>query len=375
MQKANVLRSLTAVVFFSWLFFSSRLSADVYSAMNTGATASNGYAGIEAAFLGDITVTGSTSFMGWLSIGSAATVSISSSATANYNCVGEFCGTLAGSGSHLIVGSDLWCGPSFAIVGGIRITSLSANQPYGIMLSGGLTLSAALQLGDGIFLDGGGNTVTLASSGYIVLDSSATVTLKNMTLCVKTTTPFYWNSNDARVALENVKVVLDPSLGGEVQLDGHGTHYGNLTISRSVSIDGAGQTFNYNSNVTNNDFSSSLLIADSSTLLIGPGVTFKLSSDFTTKNAKMYFKGSGSMLKLDNCTFALPVAGITNPGAALERGCVVFDNRVLIANESNTAAVKGLVLGDGSSASNNVAVKVHAGAQVVIDGFMDHRPA
>lgn len=225
-------------------------------------------------------------------------------------------------------------------------------------------------------MDGCGNKVYL--SGVFTIGANATLVLKNMNLIISTSSPFVFASASSKLILQDVNIFLSPTslAGAPVFFDNSGSRRGCLTIKGLVTMNGYGQTFDFNSDSTSNTGSSAMYIDDNATLKISSGVNFKVSANSTgaTKNQRVYLNGAGSTLHLDNCTFTVPTSG-SNPGLRLERGLVLFSNHVLLANSSNTEALKGLWFGDGSSSSNNAHIKLLSGAQLVVDGYLFHAPA
>lgn len=389
MKKKKFLNKRDLSLFLLGLVFVSRVHTDVtVDARNLGLLNSNNAAltAPEAVvYSAAQTPSGAAIYRGYVSFVSSLTIEANGSVFFD-ECVGWVLGSLifGNANSILDIGSvGMRCGSTFSMTGPGQIRA-SGSLPGVMFLSGNLTVSHVFNIradaGSGqVVIDGGGKTLTIGSGGQFVINyaGSGTLTLRNMKLVLATTTPFKFpnNAGASKLTLQNVDIFLDPSLSGAVSFDASGSHYGQLVIQGCVSISGQGKSFDYNSNGTFLTPTSSILIDDNASLTVNRGVTFKLSSDLTPINEKIYLKGTSSSLIFNGSTFQLPVTGLTYPGLQLERGNLIFSNKVHLSNEGNDVAIKGLILGDGSLSANNVNTKVCSGAAVILNGYLFHNPA
>lgn len=230
-----------------------------------------------------------------------------------------------------------------------------------IFLDGSLTLpSHTITIGSeglsSLVIDGQGNDVTFGiESKFAVTGASGfdggVLTLKNMTIYGLTSGNF---CGSGTVILQNVVIVL-PGIEDAWTVNQAGLR---IQIQDDVAIIGNG-TFTCCGDAT------TLEINSGSSLYVGLGATLDWKN-----RIGFIMSDSSSSLYLDGCTLKIN-SGLTNKGMLIQKGRVVFDNKVTI-NDSGDTAKYGLKLGDVDDYTKVVAVEVLAGARVEVNGYMYH---
>lgn len=300
---------------------------------------------------------------------------IPSSGTVFYDTDGPVYGniTFGNSSSILQLGSDL----HFGTGGGFSGAGTIDGQSNTIFLGSDQTFNQALTLTNSLIIDGLGHTLTLGdgiTDGYFAMDNRSTLTLKNINLIVVNSggaDPFQrLNTKAGYVALQNVNVYLQKN----TTLFGNSSDKLNMTnINGFVGIYGPYIAYASSTRFDNPQSLTNITIQPSSTLYFGPGTIFDLSSLTMTPAKKIGFIDNSSTLWLDGC--ALKDIGATNPGINVIKGTVLFDDKVVVQNDSvtNKNIAQGLVFGDGATSDNDVNVRVLGEAYVVLNGGMHYK--
>lgn len=201
------------------------------------------------------------------------------------------------------------------------------------------TTTFRLDFDGNVTFDGNGKSLTISPTNGIYVASNSTLTLKNMTLEGVSSTALVGAASTSKIVMENVTILL---------ADNATFATGAIDVVRNVSITG-GKRFVYTS-------TSPLTVKTQSALTIGRDTTYSYDPTNDATDV-LRFTDSTSQMVLDNCT--LEIASV---GAVLTAGTLVIDS---------TASVNGspgsLVLGDGTVAGNNVAVKIGSSATLNID--------
>ena len=230
-----------------------------------------------------------------------------------------------------------------------------------LVLTSSLVIPAGktLTLGSNIIIDGQGNNLVMGAGAKLQLDTTASVTLRNLN---------WFNDGDgsiinitddnAQITLDNVNTAFDTDVA---------FNNGYLFIANDVSVQGP-KKLTYGS-------LKPLTVEPFAQLKFDFGSTFSFSPNPTgphTINDKNLLRltDSTSELYFNNCTVAAPDYGLK-----LTKGTVLFDNKVNI--EGNTTVVDAnhsIELGDGT-ANGEVEVKVLSGANVTVNGYLFHNTA
>lgn len=351
----------------------SSVRADDWISMGTGGAFPNGYAG-------SFIITSTKVIRG--SVICKQGFGLASTGALFYDADGPVYGKVefTGSGGALILGSDLRLGTTtllrasvadtyLTVTGGSSSSSSTSNR---IILGGDTRLTFTLRIHDNsLVIDGRGHTLELGAP--IRLESTLNgstwptyLTLQNMRLLIKnpglsgsSVTPFEVSAvaaNNCKITLQDVDVCLQPDK--TVQWPSTCE----LHFKNRVRLLGQGGTFkaSYLSSGC-----KTLTIDASSSLYVGPGVTFSVWGDQVVNTGKLAFSGLSSALWLDGCTVDVGSVGTTNtPGLKLgTTGCLYFDNKVTLSSTTagsvDTSSSRGVMI-----SASAVDVHVRGGAYV-----------
>jgi hypothetical protein len=218
-------------------------------------------------------------------------------------------------------------------------------------------------------IDGAGHTLTMLGASAFKPNSGITITLKNMTLV------FDNALNDeygvfgswwfATYVLENVTLKFFPRPGLTASVVYVGSAAQAVVIRGKVAIEAFGMLIN----LVDQGSGGTITVEKNSTLYIAPGMQL-IACNAGAPTFTML--DQTSVLHLNECDFYTGDSGLS-----LTKGTVVFENRVRIFNKNygsgtNTNMANAFIFGDGSSASNDVNVRVLSGAYVTLNGCLKY---
>jgi hypothetical protein len=211
-------------------------------------------------------------------------------------------------------------------------------------------------------IDGQGQSITLNGANALRIDAGVSVTLRNMNLVLSNLNPIWLADHSSVLVLDNVNVIFNVSGGGTYSLNSASSNGGQFWVANNVTFCGVGKkastTFSYNSNNT-------LGIGAGAQLTIGDGVNFSYGGG---SNNQIIMVSAASKLRFDNSTLTVP-SGV---GLKLLKGMLVFDNLCHIVNTGATSSTGGVVLGDGTSYTNNVDLRLLGDATLIVDGYLGY---
>ena len=286
-----------------------------------------------------------------------------------------------GASSTLQLGSDLRLGTTgwfngdsttYGSISGAGNPAAGAAAGNAILMGGDQTLAGNLTITSTLIIDGCGHTLTVSSNGRFTLDNRSTLTLRNMDLVISVTSPFTTTGVQGYIGLENVNIFLTQNS----TIFGSTTNALNMTrIQGFVGVWGPYRAYANSTRFDNpNGYKTNIAINQGSTLYIGPGTTLDLKNLAMPKANKIGLNDSTSTLWLDGCELYWGTTTAANLGLQLQRGTLLLDDKVKITDTSspNNAVDTGFVLGDGSSSSNDVDVRVLGGGYVIMNGAMKY---
>lgn len=339
----------------------------------TSNTSSTNLAAGPAVFNSPWTLANTESLKGYIQL--KAGLRVPASATCSLDLFLPVGGQLnLGNASRLFLGADLSLTSSCALTIGTAanntVTLSTTSTQATIYMGGDFTFPArrSLVLANNMSftLDGRGHTLSFADNvTTFTVNSGANLTLSNM------------NVNGLQ--------------GGGVQLAGNG----HVTLQNCILNIPSGQTCILGSSyveITDNvlvrgggildiGLTSTMTINAKSMLTIDEGTTLKYRSASISDRSRLKFGNQAtSVLYLRGGNFSAPAAALLAAphGVKLLAGTIYLDNAVTFYNDAtgdgtgafNSNASKAITLGDGSSAANDVLVKVFAGANVVPNGYV-----
>lgn len=278
-----------------------------------------------------------------------------------------------GNASTLTLLSDLSLTSSCALTIGAVVNdaaTLSPTNPATIYMGGDFTLPARCSLilasNLTLTLDGRGHTLTFADNvTTFTVNAGANLTLSNMNVNGLQSGGVQLAGN-GHVTLQNC--ILNIPAGQTCTL---GASY--VEITDNVLVRGGG--------ILDIGLTSTMTINAKSMLTIDEGSTLKYRSASISDRSRLKFGNqTTSVLYLRGGNFSAPAAALLAAphGVKLLAGTIYLDNAVAFHNDAtgdgtgdfNSNSAKAITLGDGSSAANDVLVKVFAGANVTPNGYL-----
>jgi len=215
-----------------------------------------------------------------------------------------------------------------------------------LVMNCNVTLNALLTFTNNCVVEGRGHTLDVTAGGIAVGANSSAVLLKNMILKNVGVGKMYCFDNTGTFSLENVTCILDAY---------YSFTQGILEIFDEVKITGLNQVFAYQSTQTST-------ITANATLFFDTTMTFSYASN---ANNLLTFANNTSYLHLYETTLFA-----SNVGLSLTKGALVVDGQCPVQSAATTSA-KGILIGDGVSAANNLITMVLAESGLnVQSGFL-----
>jgi len=237
---------------------------------------------------------------------------------------------------------------------------------------------------DDVVIDGQGGSLLLGNGTQFIIDSNATLTLRNLTLkhlsgVAHSAGGIVFVDNSGNLALQNVVVDIDGTYSFDV---------GSLYIHGDVVIDGGPYSDQNFSGTVNTRFVHSsihdipnqkpLRIDKDSMLYFDNGVTFvydhhSAASDLCRQQLLM--TDTSSRLYLNGCILQVAVDNSQKGGLELWKGTLILDNRVTLSNYNvdtgwaNQDEEKGIIFGQPPEDLN---IYVLGGARVDTFGFINY---
>lgn len=227
-------------------------------------------------------------------------------------------------------------------------TSATATVTYGansrLVLGADQTTTQTLTFDGACVLDGSGHSLTISESNGIEIKEGSSLLIKNMTLRGVSGTALQCLATTGSVTCENVTFVLADDTTFDT---------GSLQIKDRVTLMG-GKRFSYASAQTATiNAHSSLVIARDTTYVYSPSDETRAALQFTDDTSRMVFEA--------DATFE-----VANSGVLLTKGVIAITNTATFTSLA-TELAGAITLGDGETATNNVAVKISPGAKLIVD--------
>lgn len=288
---------------------------------------------------------------------------LAASSTVNFDCTGPINGKIKfGNNATMSLFHDLLLGSTASFSTDGSLGNVKGNG-FSLTLTNSLFIPERVLFED-IVIDGRGNTLVISQDNAfnVYTDLSLGVTLKNMSITITTQHPFACLPENVSLTLQNVKLIIDTPT-----FTFHSGPSCRLNIEGDCSIEGVnGSVFQFFNN-PDQEAQNILTLCSGATLRIDHNIIF----DWQSGADALRMTDATSTLFLNGATLTVPSA----TGLRLLKGRLILDNKVLIDNEGNTDLTKGLILGDGVNASNNVDVNVLGGAYVAVNGSLWHNAA
>jgi hypothetical protein len=240
-------------------------------------------------------------------------------------------------------------GQQHAVIYGNNATIFLNNDLY-LPASRAILLPTDTQL----IIDGNGHALWFDSNFSFSILSGAQLTLKNIRLRNLSGE----NSFTCTGTLEFINT--------RVYLDNNWTLSGPKLILKDITqISGYNKIFSFASG-------QDLQIQKGGTLYLDTGTTF---SWVTNRRYGLTLENTDATIYLNNSTLFIQPTGPETSGLRLTKGSLIFDNHVIINNETNSTQARSLELGDGASAANDLNIHVLSGARIEVYGYLWHNPA
>ncbi len=284
-----------------------------------------------------------------------------SSVTCTFDSVFPVSGDIYLNGGSLFLGTDLifknrttWY-TSGDIVGNDYLVDFSSSvtglgsQTYEqtfddtiVNINSDLIVSGTVKFKGNCLLNGNGKRILLDSDGYLVVDSNATVTFKDVHIDGLLDNKICMLSDESKIVFDDIRLIQD----GDFYFNN-----GSFKIFNDVDLVGS-YTFFYQS-------SQSSTIDTHSNLNISQGLKLSIGKKNGVDDIEpLKFIDETSVLNLENCCLS-----ITPSGMSLLSGLMILDRGVEIEINS-TNSTHGLILGDGTE-DNNMNFRFHPGARVL----------
>ncbi|NHJ84794.1 MAG: hypothetical protein FK734_04985 [Asgard group archaeon] len=272
----------------------------------------------------------------------------------NFNC------PISLNGGTLALDGDLYLSSTTRLCTGGKID----GRGHAIILGGNLEIpeSQSLRFTSTTIIDGKGHSLILSSSAQLIVDNNVTLSLRNLVLkdLQNLLMPgIVMIASGSELSLQNVELALSSD---------YSFTQGYLLIDNDVMITGTSQ-FIYES-------SQPCYINKFATLYFDLGTTFSYVPANSSRTL-IDMKDVTSVLFLNGCSLCAPGDSRYN-GIVLTRGRLILDNYLSFKNLNGTTPnsdrSKAITFGDGSSAGNDIDVKVLAGAFVEVEGYLDYDP-
>lgn len=208
-----------------------------------------------------------------------------------------------------------------------------------IHLNSNLSLLGTWTCNGTCIINGHGNTLDLSSVGALVVAAGAELTLKNMRIKGVSGNNIRCMDDLGRIHLYDVAWVQDGNFSFT---------QGSISFEHQVDFSGT-YTFAYESGQTST-------IQNSSRWAITDGMRLEIGRKEAINYLEpIYFDDRTSILKLNNCTFA-----ITESGIRLTKGTFAVSHDVMLEVNS-TSSSTGLIFGDGTD-EEDINVNIYPGA-------------
>jgi len=241
-----------------------------------------------------------------------------------------------------IYGNDYTVDISSSVTGLGNIAYGQTFESSRVNINSDLIVSGTVKFRGDCLFNGNGKRILLNDDGYLLVDSNATVTFKDVYVDGITEGKIYCLDDSSKIVLDDVRWIQD----GDYSFTN-----GSLKIFNNVDFSGS-YTFFYQSSQTSTiDTHSYWNVSQGLKLSMG-----KKNGDGDVQ--PIYFVDGTSVLNLENCCLS-----ITSSGASLTRGLMVLDRGVEIEINS-TSSTHGLILGDGTDVGN-IDFCFHPGARVL----------
>jgi hypothetical protein len=256
---------------------------------------------------------------------------------------GEILGKTTWYTSGEILGNNYLVDLSSSITGLGSVLYEQIFDNTNVNINSDLIISGSVTFRGNCIFNGNGKRITLDDNGYILIDSSSTVSFKDLTIL--------------RIADENISCVDDTAsinFSGVNWLQAGDFKFssGSILFTKNSFFSGA-YTFSYESGMTSTiESNSRWTVKDSMRLSIGRKIA-------DSSYEPLYLTDDTSSLKLSNCTF-----GVTSSGMKLINGVIDISNQ-LVLDAVSTSSQYGLVLGDGTLAGD-VDMEFSSGASIFI---------
>jgi len=230
--------------------------------------------------------------------------------------------------------------PSVQELGSVTYGQMFDNTT--ITINSDLIVSGTVRFSGECFFNGNGKRILLADTGYLFIDSGATVTFKDVYIDGITEGKICCLDDSTKLTLDDVRWIQD------------GDYYftqGSLKIFNNVDFTGS-YTFFYQSSQTST-------IDTHSFWNFYQGIRFAIGrKNGVTDSEPLYFEDETSVLKLENCCLM-----VTSSGVRFTRGLMILDRGVEIEVNS-TDSTNGLIVGDGTDIGN-MSFRFHPGARIL----------
>lgn len=199
-------------------------------------------------------------------------------------------------------------------------------------------------------LDGRGNTLSLSPTSTILIDSNATLLIRDMIVCGVTDRNIRCTDSTSTCTFENVEMILD----GNYTFD-----QGRFDVLESLLVRGAGKLFTHRTGQINTILSNSALQLDNQ-------LTYSYDPSPVRRDG-LAFEDSSSQLVLNGATFYTTTTGIS-----LQKGALIVQTTGVLQGE-NTSSAGGITLGNGSTSDCNQIVEFYPDAQLrIASGVVIH---
>lgn len=276
-------------------------------------------------------------------------------ASATWNSCFPAYGAISMNGGTLNLARDLYLGPNavlnnggtftcngFSVVFPHDTTSFSIGTSPSTFNSGNVTFNSPISLSTTLIfqgtslLNGGGNVITLADTGGIIVRTGGNLTITNATLQGVAGSQLGCQDNTGSLTLQNVKLIQDATYTFTL---------GTLNISNDVLITGS-SIFSFRS-------TNSLNINSFSKLIFDPGTTFNYD---TTNASLLKFSDETAQLNLNSATLSA-----TGTGINITKGTMNIDG---VSFFSSTGTL-GITIGS-CVAANDCVINMFNNAQLTV---------
>lgn len=208
--------------------------------------------------------------------------------------------------------------------------------------------NACITFGGNCAIYGNGNTLTLLSTSTIYIDSNSQLLFENVKVSGIT-------GNNIQAVDDTSLLVFNNSVWN--LLGDYSFLRGSFSVINSFMVRGYDKIFSYLTDMTST-------VSPNSNFILDSHVTFSYNPISNASNL-IQFNDTTSLFTLINATLSTSSAGIV-----LKNGTCTIDGLCSVVNDGANSA-QGVVLGDGASVNNNMAIKFLPAAELdIMRGFI-----